>query len=230
MRSMAPALSGPLFDDTNQRSSTCIHRENSGYLNLNRSNVLHNAANFLDFHAVFQKSCRCRWSDDIRLHSNNPYKLPDGSDAASAAAAELITSDSRYLFISKQSDTGRLKLQSQFLNPAFLQVAIEITRDSSVSKICNFRELSKRPEYMFACAVITRHLLERIALQRTGNFNESCSSALVYSEYMEMLANPLTKERMEAKARRFYSELETKIKNTAVEKQKCESDVDSGRE
>ncbi|KAI9339913.1 hypothetical protein BDR26DRAFT_934622 [Obelidium mucronatum] len=80
-------------------------------------------------------------------YSNNPYKLPDGSDAASAAAAELITSDSRYLFISKQSDTGRLKLQSQFLNPAFLQVAIEITRDSSVSKICNFRELSKRPEY-----------------------------------------------------------------------------------
>ncbi|KAI9347325.1 hypothetical protein BDR26DRAFT_1004945 [Obelidium mucronatum] len=154
------------------------------------------------------------------FQSNNPYKLPDGSDAASAAAAELITSDGRYLFISKQSDTGRLKLQSQFLNPAFLQVAIEITRDSSVSKICNFRELSKRPEYMFACAVITRHLLERIALQRTGNFNESCSSALVYSEYMEMLANPLTKERMEAKAKQFYSELEKKIKNApAVEKQ-----------
>ncbi|KAI9352080.1 hypothetical protein BDR26DRAFT_1003116 [Obelidium mucronatum] len=165
------------------------------------------------------------------INANNPYNLPEGSKGAAAAAADLITTDSKYLFVSKVSSSGRLLLQSQFLSPAFLRVATHIATDSSVSNISNFRELSKHPEFMFACAAVTRHLLERIALQQTGTFNESCSSALVYSEYMEILADSSTQAKMEQKAERFYSELEKKIKKKPdVGGQKCDSDVGSDAE
>ncbi|KAI9337264.1 hypothetical protein BDR26DRAFT_919799 [Obelidium mucronatum] len=165
------------------------------------------------------------------IKANNPYNLPEGSEGAAAAAADLITTDSKYLFVSKVSSSGRLLLQSQFLSPAFLRVATHIATDSSVSNIRNFRELSKHPEFMFACAAVTRHLLERIALQQTGTFNESCSSALVYSEYMEILADSSTQAKMEQKAERFYLELEKKIKKKPdVGGQKCDSDVGSDAE
>ncbi|KAI9326220.1 hypothetical protein BDR26DRAFT_1013512 [Obelidium mucronatum] len=165
------------------------------------------------------------------IKANNPYNLPEGSEGAAAAAADLITTDSKYLFVSKVSSSGRLLLQSQFLSPAFLRVATHIATDSSVSNIRNFRELSKHPEFMFACAAVTRHLLERIALQQTGTFNESCSSALVYSEYMEILADSSTQAKMEQKAERFHSELEKKIKKKPdVGGQKCDSDVGSDSE
>ncbi|KAI9350751.1 hypothetical protein BDR26DRAFT_914898 [Obelidium mucronatum] len=126
-------------------------------------------------------------------------------------ASDLISSDAKYLFISIPRDDGPPRLHSEFLNPPFLVVAQSIVE--RVVSICNFCELS-----------MTRHILERVALDKTGNFNEGCSSAVTYGKHTDIMVSDKA-ERMQEKVMRFYSALKSRvIVEEEVEEEKFDSD------
>ncbi|KAI9349724.1 hypothetical protein BDR26DRAFT_852671 [Obelidium mucronatum] len=162
----------------------------------------------------------------------NPYKLSTSIDVAAAEAAALITDDCKYLWKSvRTTASGVVKQSGQFLSDPFLAVAREVATHSAVKKLCPLLELSKHPKFMFFCAAMTRHLLERAATGKTGEFNLTCTSYSTYAENCALLFDSATKSSMEAKSKRFFDALEAQIKEKpVVGKQKNESDLDSGSE
>ncbi|KAI9350351.1 hypothetical protein BDR26DRAFT_915244 [Obelidium mucronatum] len=108
-----------------------------------------------------------------------------------------------------------------------MAIAQSILENSAVLEICNFAELSETCGFMFFCAVITCHLLKRVAFGRIGTFNPGCRSARTYTENVAVLNATLTKQRMEEKGLRLYEALEALVVGVQVfDGQKFDSDPD----